>query len=167
MPVFDYRQIGTGSLIAEDFYVQNVTLGNESKIIKAQSLKSFRMKNNIFSKVQPRQLSDTTTKLIELSSLVITDQLNYTIEDIYIEQSALGFIELLGVSSSLSLSSNFIIQNFTYAHSKIEFPHDLISFIRVETSNDFQISLSDINMLNITFSRYGNLMNYEHQTYSE
>ena len=62
MPVFDYRQIGTGSLIAEDFYVQNVTLGNESKIIKAQSLKSFRMKNNVFSQVQPRKLSDTTAK---------------------------------------------------------------------------------------------------------
>ena len=48
MPVFDYRQIGTGSLIAEDFYVQNVILRNESKIIKAQSLKCFRVKNNVF-----------------------------------------------------------------------------------------------------------------------
>ena len=56
------------------------------------------------------------------------------------------------------------MSNFTYADSIMEFSHDLISFTGVETSNNFQISLNNITMKNITFVRAGNLMNLEHQT---
>ena len=101
---------------------------------------------------------------LTLSTIVLTDQYNFTIEDVFVQNSQVGFIQLSGLKNSESLSSYFVLSNFTYADSYIEFSHDLLSFTGVETSNDFQISLSDVRMINITFLRTGNLINFEHQT---
>ena len=160
----DYRQAGSGSITIEDLYVSNVTLGTDTKIIKTLSLPSFYLKNCTFIDVKTQDLGDSTPKLIDLSSMVLTDQYHFTIEEVYIENSQVDFIELSGLKISEALTSNFTLSNFTYADSYIEFPHDLMSFTGIETSNNFQISLSDISYKNITFVRTGNLINLEHQT---
>ena len=86
------------------------------------------------------------------------------ISNTFVQQSSVGLIELSQIESSDPLSVNFTISNLTYADSYIEFSQDLVSFTSIETSNDFRIMLSDINMRNITFERTGNLLNLRHQT---
>ena len=159
----EYRQTESGIITFENVYAENVTLGTDARVIRAQSLTSFYLKNSTFIQIRPRDLGDSTPKLVELS-LVLTNQLDYFIQDTYIEDSQVGYIELSGVKSSKLLSSSFVLSNFTLINSDLEFSHDLISFTGVETSNDFQITLKDISMSNITFYRTGNLMNFEHQT---
>ena len=56
------------------------------------------------------------------------------------------------------------MSNFSYVNSYLDFPQDLISVTGIETSNDFQIKLSDIFMSNITFVRTGRLLVLQHQT---
>ena len=122
------------------------------------------MMNSSFFNVQPQDSSDSSPKLIELSSIALADQSNYSIHDTYIDRSTVGFIELSGIKNSDTLTSNFIIQDFVYTNSYLDFSHDLISFVGVETDNNFQISLSNIDMNNITFVRTGNLIKLGHQT---
>ena len=122
------------------------------------------MINSSFLNVQPQDSSDSSPKLIELPSIALNDQSNYTIHDTYIDRSTVGFIELSGIKNSDTLTSNFIIQDFAYTNSYLDFSHDLISFVGVETDNNFQISLSNIDMNNITFVRTGNLIKLGHQT---
>ena len=142
----------------------NVTLGTYTNIIKAQFLPSIFMKNSTFIQVKSLDLGDSTPKMIGIPSIILTDQLEYIMQNIYIEDSQVGFIEVSDLVSSKPLSSKIVISNFTYANSYLDFPNDLISFARIETTNDLQIYLSDISMKNITFERTGNLMNLEHQT---
>ena len=160
----DYRQAGSGNITIENVYVKNVTLGADTKIIRTPSISSFHLKNSTFIDVKPQNLGDSTPKLVELPSIVMANQSEFSFEDTYIENSKVGFIELSGLKLTESLTSSFMLTNFTYADSYIEFSHDLLSFTGVETSNDFQISLSDINYRNITFVRAGNLIRLEHQT---
>ena len=162
--VIEYVQEGTGYITIENLYTKNVTLGTDARIISAQSSTRFYLKNSTFIEVKPRDLGDSTAKLIALPSIELSDNLDSAIEDSYIENSQVGLIELLGLKNSESLSSNFMLTNITYANSYLEFPHDLISFTGIETSNNFQISLSDITMRNITFQRTGTLINLRHQT---
>ena len=163
-PIIDIQVTGTAALNIQDVYVENVTLGTDTKIFKTQSLRTFSMKNSTFKQVQPQVSGDTTPKLVDLSSIALTDQQNYTIADTYIEQSIIGFIELSGISSSESLSNSFVMSNFSYVNSYLDFPQDLISVTGIETNNDFQIKLSDILMSNITFIRTGRLLVLQHQT---
>ena len=160
----DYRQAGSGNITIENVYVKNVTLGADTKIIRTPSISSFHLKNSTFIDVKPQDLGDSTPKIVELPSIVMTNLSVFSFEDTYIENSKVGFIELLGLKSIQPLTSHFVVLNFTYTDSIMEFSHDLISFTGVETSNNFQISLNNITMKNITFVRAGNLMNLEHQT---
>ena len=96
-PIIDIQVTGTAALTIQDVYVENVTLGADTKIFKTQSLRTFSMKNSTFKQVQPQVSGDTTPKLVDLSSIALTDQQNYTIADTYIEQSIIGFIELSGI----------------------------------------------------------------------
>ena len=155
---------GTGSMTIENVYVNNVTLDTDATVIKTQSQKSFSMKNSTFINVNPRVSSDNSPKLLELSSISLNDQENFLISDTYVEESSVGLIELSQIESSAPLSVDFTISNLTYVDSLIEFPQDLVSFINIETSNDFRIILSDISMSNITFERTGNLLRLGHQT---
>ena len=163
-PIIQFEVVGAASMTLEDVFVQNVTLGIDTKIVKTQSLKSFNMKNSTFIEVKPQVSGDTTPKMIELSSHILTDQLNNTIIDTYIEQSVIGFMELSGISSNESLTSSFTVSNFAYQNSYLDFSQDLLSFIGIETTNNFWIELTDIYMNNITFSRTGRLLVLEHQT---
>ena len=136
-PIIMSEVIGSISMTIEDVFVRNVTLGTDTKIIKTQSLNSFSMKNTTFIEVKPQVAGDNTPKMVGLSSLVLTDQQNYTIIDAHIEQSVIGFIELSGIASNQSLTSYFVISNFDYEHSYLDFSQDLISFTGIETTNDF------------------------------
>ena len=136
-PIIMSEVLGSISMIIGDVFVRNVTLGTDTKIIKTQSLNSFSMNNSTFIDVKPQVAGDNTPKMVELSSLALTDQLNYTIIDTHIEQSVIGFIEISGIASNQSLTSYFVISNFEYGHSYLDFPQDLISFTGIETTNDF------------------------------
>ena len=122
------------------------------------------MRNSTFIDIKSQVLGDTTPKILELSSLALADQQNYAIIDTYIEQSIIGFIELSGLTNDEMLSSTFSISNFAYQNSYLDFPQDLISFIGIETNNEFQIELADIKMSNISFIRTARLLLLEHQT---
>ena len=161
---FEYRISQTGSMIIEDVYANNVTLGTDTKLVKTQQLTSLTMTNCVFSQIHPHDQGDSSTKIIDLSSIYLIDQMSYIISSINVEQSTVGFIALSGIDSQESLSTNFIISNFTYIDSYIQFPIELISFTNIETDNDFQISMSDINIHNITFLRSGSLLKLGHQT---
>ena len=124
------------------------------------------MKNSTFSKVHPSDSSDSSPKLIELGSIVLADQLHYAIMDTHIEQSTLPQIGLSNVESSIALSASFTISNLTYVDSYFEFSQNLVSFTNIETSNNFSITLNNLNMQNITFVRTGNLMVLSHKTNS-
>ena len=162
--VFEYRQSSTGTIKMENVHVENVTLGTDTKILKAQSLTSFEMNNCSFSNVHPSDSGDSSPKFIELGSLVLVDQSSYTITDTYFEQSTVGLIELSNIESSDALSASFTLNNLTYVDSYFEFSQDLVSFTGIETSNNFSITLNDFNIQNITFVRTGNLMVLGHQT---
>ena len=54
--VIEYDQSGAGSLIIENVYVDNVTLGTDTKIFRAQSISSFIMSNSMFSQVHPQEV---------------------------------------------------------------------------------------------------------------
>ena len=162
--VIEYDQTNPGTMMIENVYVENVTLGTETKILKVQPLSSFSMKNSMFVQVHPEDSGDSSAKLVELSSIVLIDQKNYTFTNTYIEQSTVGLIELSNIESTESLSADFIISNFTYIDSYFEFSKDLINFGSIETQNDFAIKLSGITMQNITFVRTGNLLVLGHQT---
>ena len=164
--IFEYRQLSTGTLKIENVHVENVTLGTDTKIFKTQSLTSFEMKNCNFSNAHPFDSSDSSPKIIELGSIALFDQSNYEIKDTYIEQTTLGLFELLNIDSSETLSASFSISNLTYIDSYFEFSQDLVSFKNIETSNNFSITLNDLNMQNITFVRTGNLLVLSHQTRS-
>ena len=164
--IFEYRQSSAGTIKIQDVYVDNVTLGTDTKIFKMQSLTSFEMKNSTFSKVHPSGLGDSSPKLIELGSIALADQLHYAIMDTYIEQSTLPLLGLSNIESSVALSASFTISNLTYVDSYFEFSQDLVSFTNIETSNNFSITLNNLNMQNITFVRTGNLMMLSHQTNS-
>ena len=160
----DYLSDGTGNLTIQDIYVNNVTLDSDTKIIKTQSASSFYMRNCTFIETHPKEIGDSTVKLIGLSSIVLTDMQNLTIEDTYIEQSTVGFVELVGIQSTDPLLSYFVISNFIYKNSFFEFSEDLIWMRNIETVNEFRVMLTDINMNNITFFRTGNLLKFGHQT---
>ena len=122
------------------------------------------MTNNMFSQIHPQNQSDSSAKIIDLSAIHLTDQMNYMISNTTIEQSTVGFLTLSGIDSQDSLSTDFVMSNFTYIDSYLEFPIELISYTSIETKNDFRISISDINIENITFMRTGSLFMLEHQT---
>ena len=163
-PIIEVEPIGTANMRIDDVFVQNVTLNTDNNIVRTQSLKSFSIKNSTLIQLKPQVEDDTTPKAVELSSLILKDQQSFTIIDTYLEQSSIGFIELSGIKNNETLSSSFIITNFTYVDSYLKFSQDLISFVGIETSNEFQIELSEIYMRNITFVRTGRLLVLEHQT---
>ena len=163
-PIIDFVVAGTVNMSIQNVFAQNVTLGTDTKMFKTQSLRTFNMRNSTFIGIKSQVLGDTTPKILELSSLALADQQNYAIVDTYVEQSKIGFIELSGLANNEMLSSIFSISNFTYQNSYLDFPQDLISFIGIETKNEFQIELADIKMSNISFIRTGRLLLLEHQT---
>ena len=81
----EYRQSGTGIVNIQNVYVINVTQGTDTKIIKTQSLLTFYLKNGTFIAVEPQDLGDSTSKLVDLSTIVLTDQYNFTIEDVFVQ----------------------------------------------------------------------------------
>ena len=164
--VFEYHQSSTGTIKIQDVYVDNVTLGTDTKIFKTQSLTSFEMRNSTYSSVHPSDSSDSSPKLTKLGSIALADQLHYVIMDTHIEQSTLPLIGLSNIESSIVLSASFTVSNLTYVDSYFQFSQDLVSFTNIETSNNFSITLNNLNMQNITFFRTGNLMVLSHQTNS-
>ena len=62
----EYRQSGTGIANIQNLYVENVTLGIDTKIIKTQSLLTIYLKNGTFIAVKPQDLGDSTPKLVDL-----------------------------------------------------------------------------------------------------
>ena len=164
--VFEYCQSSAGKIKIQDVYVNNVTLGTNTKIFKTQSLTSFEMRNSTFSNVHPSYSGDSSPKLIELRSIALAEQSNYFIMDTHIEQSTLPLLGLSNIESSVALSTSFTISNLTYVDSYFKFSQDLVSFTNIETSNNFSITLNNLNMQNITFVRTGNLMVLSHQTNS-
>ena len=163
-PIIDLKVAGTLIMTIENVFVQNVTMGTNTKMFEAQSLRSLYFKNSTFIQVQPQVSGDTTPKIIGLTSIALTDQGSYTILDTHLEQSTIGFLELSGISNNEDLTNNFAISNFSYANSYLDLPQDLISFTAIETNNNFQIELTNIEMRNITFVRTGRLIVLEHQT---
>ena len=164
--VFEYRQTSKGIIKMENVHVENVTQGTDTKIVKTQSLTRFSMHNCSFSNVNPSDLGFSSPKFIELGSIALTDESSYVITNTYLEQSNVGLIELSNIENSEALSASFTIYNLTYVDSYFEFSQDLVSFTNIETSNNFMITLSDLNMKNITFARSGNLLVLGHQTNS-
>ena len=164
--VFEYRQSIPGTIKIENVHVENVTLGTDTKILKAQTLTCFEIINSTFSNVHPSDSGDSSPKLIELGSIALANRSSYAIMDTYIEQSTVGLIELSNIESTQTLSASISLSNLTYVNSYFEFPQDLVSFINIETSNDLSIKIDDLNMQNITFVRTGNLLVLGHQTSS-
>ena len=162
-PVFDYRQSGTGTIKMQDVYVDTVSLGTDTKILKTQSLSEFEMINCSFSNVDPYILGDSSPKFVELGSIALADQSKYEIKDINVEKSTVGVLELSNIESSSALSASFLVSNLTYVDSYFEFSQDLVSLTSIEANNNFSIAFSDLNMQNITFVRTGNLMVLSHQ----
>ena len=111
--VFEYRISRTGSMIIENVYANNVTLGTDTKLFKTQQLTSLTMANNIFSQIYPQDQGDSSTKIIDLSAIHLTDQMSYNISNTFIEQSTVGFLTLSGIDNQESLSTNFDVSNFT------------------------------------------------------
>ena len=161
---FEYRIAQTGSMTIEDVSASNVTLGTDTKLFKTQQLINLTMTNSMFSQIHPKDQGDSSTKIIDLSAIHLTDQMNYMISDTMIEQSTVGFLTLSGIDSQESLSTDFAVSNFTYIDSYLEFPIELISYTSIETENGFKISMNDINIENITFVRTGSLFMLGHQT---
>ena len=161
---FEFSPLGPSTLTMSDVYASNVTLGTDTRIFQLRSLSSFQMSNCSFTEIHPGDSRDSSSKLIELSSISISDGKNFSIIDVQIEHSTVGLIKLSNIQSSENLTTNFFISNFTYTDSYFEFSQDLISFIQIETENNFLISISDIKMENITFVRTGNLFVFSQQT---
>ena len=65
---------GTGSMTIENVYANNVTLDTDATVIKTQSLKNFSMNNSTFVNVNPRDSSDTSPKLLELTAINLYNQ---------------------------------------------------------------------------------------------
>ena len=95
----DYRQLGYDNITIENLYVQNVTLGTDTKIIKTQASSSFYLKNSTFIDVKPQDLGDSTPKLVDLPSLLLNNESVFSLQDTYIENCKVGFIELLGLKN--------------------------------------------------------------------
>ena len=75
-PIINFVVSGTVNMNIQNVFAQNVTLVADTKMFKTQFLRTFNMRNSTFIGMKSQVLGDTTSKILELSSLVLADQQN-------------------------------------------------------------------------------------------
>lgn len=135
-------------------------------LVKIDTVVALDASGLTFQNVQPYDLSDTTNLLIELLDLDLVNSYDFVINDITVDDTPLKVFSLDTLSNSDTNGSTFTLSNLVYQNTVIEYQNDMIIFEGVESESDFTITISDVTMSNISFTRGGNIFLFSQQTES-
>ena len=117
-----------------------------------------------FSNIKQVSAGDTSTVMIRLGTFNTDTTDNFVIYNVTAEQSTIPLFEMGSLQETSNSSRSFRMSSIKYVDSMFEFSQDLIVFGNVETDSDFEITIDDVTMYNLTFSRFGSLIKFRQQT---
>ena len=100
---------------------------------------------------------------IEITSLKLLRPSDSSLTNIHISNTENGFFSLVDVEGSTVDPRLVTVKNFTYTDTEFSSQADLLDFSKIQTTQNFQIQLSQLSFMNLSFVIGGNLIKVQSQ----
>lgn len=141
----------------------DVDVGAENSLISLDSLTQLNMNGVNFTKINSIISGDNTNKMLEFMNLNASMSTDLLINNVIVSNSKISFIYLDRVVGTLGKTKTFTISNFQYKDSVFLDKNDLLTFTKMDLSDNFTISINGLTFSNITFPYSGNILLIQQQ----
>lgn len=161
---FDYASSTSGNLKLNNIHFENVTVDSGVVLIRAEKLSNLELRNATFKRISQINPIDSSNKMISISTLDLNTTGTFSIDQVTATEWSIGMFEMQNIINAENSTRTLQLNDITYTNSVFEYSNDLILVEHIETSEQFQIIISSVRMVNLTFPRNGHLFKLGHQT---
>ena len=159
---FKFSSGGSGNVT-----LNNVTFNNANiltPLITMTSVAQIEISEIFFIQIDKQTSNDVSNTMIDLTSVSSSINRNITISGINVENSSMSLLKLSNAAQTTSINQYISISELSYKDCIYEYNDDLIYFGNIVSDQTYTLTLNQISISNISFSRSGNLFNFQHQT---
>ena len=93
----------------------------------------------------------------------LTKPVDSSLKNIYISNTEIGLFSLVNIIGSTTEPRLVTVKNFTYIDTNFSSQVSILDFSKIQTTQDFQIQLSQLSFSNLSFALGGDLINIQSQ----
>lgn len=138
-------------------------MSSSNKIINTGSFQSLQILDSAFDNITSQTADDYGNIMIEVNSINLASGSDSLINNITIQNSVIGFVDFYTIVGSTDVAINFVVSDIVYENCVIPNQLDLISFGSLQTQQDIYFTIDNIRFSNVTFVKYGNMLNFQQQ----
>ena len=150
-------------LVIQNSIFRNLKLRSGNALINTGTFKDFDISNTTFNSISNQYSEDEDNYMLIISTIDLDSAVNSIIQNISIQSSSIGFINLNSIIGTLTAPISFNLINIYYSNCYFTTNRDLIKFGNLESNEDLQFTIENIQFSNITFTKEGNLLAFEQQ----
>lgn len=152
-----------GACIISDVVFESIRLVSTFSFIKLKKISNALVINITVKNIEKSTENDFSVALIDLSSVSSSVDSNYSISNVYAEQSSVQILKVSAQKQKKNINTYLEVSNVTHIDSKVKTEEDIFSFEKITSNQTFTILIEDIIFRNLYFEVKGNLMNFQHQ----
>lgn len=142
----------------------NITMKSGSSLISTIVVRKLVLQNITVSGVTQEDPKETSNSVIKVRGMDLNTTQAFSISQISMSSSSVSLLVLTNIYNAQIVGKSVAISSISYTNSVIQYDDNLIVIEGIETSNDFKITIDDIEFTNVTFVRGGNLVLFKQQT---
>lgn len=154
------------TLTIQNGVYSNSYQSTDGVLISTGTIGKIIFQNHTFTGMLSTESSDTTSVVLQISSIDLAYAQNSSIQDISISNSTIGFISYGGITGTGS-DLKMDINNFSYFDSTIAVVKSLINTKNLLSDQDYTIIIDNATFTNIEFTTRGYLLDLYHQLPTE
>lgn len=132
-------------------------------MIRLKKISGATITNITAKNITKSVVNDFDVTMIDLSSVSSLVDSNYSVSNVYAEQSAVQILKVSSQEQKTNIDSYLKVSNVTHIDSEIKTTENIFSFEKITSSQTFTILLENFVFKHLYFEVKGNLIEFQHQ----
>ena len=146
----------------ENLHFSNLTIDRESYLLEFLDLKVIEIKSAVLENVKVIDSQDDLSNILKIQTLNLNSDKDSFISGISIKNTTISLFKIDSVINSAGSPREFNIENISISDSNFEGSRSIITTKGIQTSDDFTMSISQLNINKISFPYNGHILEFDH-----
>ena len=153
-----YIEESINHLVIKNSYFNNLKLASGNSLINTGTFNDLQIINTTFSNIQNQNLDDDDNYMIVIDTINLGSAENSIIKNISVQSSSIAFINFNSIVGTTSTPMSFTLQDIYYSNWYFAIHRNLIQFGNLESTENIQFLINNIQFNNIIFNKQGNML---------